>query len=386
MPGRSRSGKGSGRCGSSTRTTIAPRSASIRPTSGVAHAVPSTTTWAPVSEVPLTSGTESAGAGVVRTAAAGSNHAAASASTASDGEPGEVRQRPVRARDRRADRQRHVGERRPRGRRAGVDPAVRSAEQRCRSGPARRPGGCAPTGRHPAEPRAEAVGRAGRRAPRPRVGRWRRRSSRCTRPRSRAREPGRPLLEERGDALGAVVGGRDQQVEVGLEAQRVGEREVAPALHRVARGGLRARRAGGELSRRGSRRARPGRRSAPRARCAPAPSASTASPTTSIRSASATPPARVSRCVPPQHGSSPRTDFGERHRRVGSDDAQVGREEQLGAGAHRRTVPHRDRRRRERGQQRRRVAQARGGRDPRLAVPRRRRARAGAAARAADRR
>ena len=56
-----------------------------------------------------------------------------------------------------------------------------------------------------------------------------------------AGEARRSLLEEGGDALGAVVGGRDQEVEVGLEPQRVGEGEVAAALHRVARGRLRTR-------------------------------------------------------------------------------------------------------------------------------------------------
>ncbi len=62
-------------------------------------------------------------------------------------------------------------------------------------------------------------------------------------------------------------------------------------------------------------------------------------------------------------------DLGERHRRVGSDDAQVGGEQQLRAGADRGTVPHRDRRRGEGGEERRGVAQAGGGRNPWLLGP-----------------
>ena len=73
------------------------------------------------------------------------------------------------------------------------------------------------------------------------------------------------------------------------------------------------------------------------------------------------------------------TDLGERHRRRGSDDAEIGREQQLRAGADRRAVPHRDRRRGERRQHRRRIAQARGRRRRAARACRRRRARGRAA-------
>ena len=42
------------------------------------------------------------------------------------------------------------------------------------------------------------------------------------------------LLEERGDPLGPVGSGGQQQVEVGLEAQAVGQRDVEPTLHCIA--------------------------------------------------------------------------------------------------------------------------------------------------------
>ena len=106
-----------------------------------------------------------------------------------------------------------------------------------------------PGGRHPPAPRRVPVAR-GDPASATSAATGDRDTGTATRSRpSFAGEPRRPLLEEGGDALGAVGGGRDQEVEVGFEPERVGEGEVAPTLHRVARRCLRAGRTARELRR-----------------------------------------------------------------------------------------------------------------------------------------
>ena len=143
-------------------------------------------------------------------------------------------------------------------------------------------------------------------------------------------------------------------------AEPVGHREVAAAVDGFTRCRLRAWRAVPRARSASSRRVAERVVGTHRdARCARAWPASTASPTTSMRSASATPPARVSRCVPPQHGSSPAPTSGNAIVACSPDHADVGRQQQLRARADRRAVPHRDRGCRERGEQRRRIAQAR---------------------------
>ena len=352
----SRSGNGSGRRGVLDLHHRARRAGAARgPTSGVAHAVPSTTTVAPATDGGRATRERGSGAaGAARTADRG-QQPRRGLGVDRVGRRARASVGPRRAGGRgRAEGHGHVDERRPRGRRARVHPAVGGAQQRR----GRRPGG-----RPPAAPRQEVgAGTAPRRARRGpeavgEVGELATRRGATPEPARRAAlqahragEARGSLLEERGDALGAVVGRRDQQVEVGLEAQRVGEREVAAALHRVAGRRLRARRALRRAARRARRRTRTGS------------SSSTASPRRAervgvdrrrrpraCRSASDDARrARVSRCVPPQHGSSPAPTSGNAIVASGPMIRRSAASSELGAGADRRTVPHRDRRRRER--------------------------------------
>ena len=64
---------------------------------------------------------------------------------------------------------------------------------------------------------------------------------------SAAREMGRALGAERGEALGGVVGGEQLGHGLALEVDGVGEREERAALHEVFGGAVRERRTGGEL-------------------------------------------------------------------------------------------------------------------------------------------
>ena len=242
-----------------------------RPTSGVAHAVPSSDHRC----APAIDGSAQLGhagrarAGRRRTAAAGSIHAAASASIAcrwqrirrayaatgapsavtmsmndaqAVGGPGCTQPSAVRS---------SGGAHRPR------DAAPRRAHREVGAGPG--------LDRECVQPETR---RERRRARGARARRRRRARSRSLIMASSAGEARRSLLEERGDAFGAIVGGGDQEVEVGLEPQRVGEGEVAAALHRVAGRRLRTRRAVRQLRRRAPRRGHRDRRRAPPARCA----------------------------------------------------------------------------------------------------------------------
>ena len=282
----SRNGNGSGRPGWATRTTCAPSSASARPVRGAAHVEPSTTTRAPSS----TRRADRATAPAVQPRA----QFAPPPPGASRHPP---RHRPLRPelREVTAQRPHHRLEVGPGRRRARVHPAVGGAQQTAgaAAGRPRRPAGRSngmPSASHSSPAARRATATPGSRltmALIPPSNSGARFSKKAAMPSARSRvvESNR-FRSDSSRCPSAIVRSRPR-----------GGRPRVPPLARVAR------------RPRAARRASPRRTSASSARNAmplrSSWSASIASPITSMRNASATPPARVSRCVPPQHGSSP---------------------------------------------------------------------------------
>ena len=264
-------------------------------------------------------------------------------------------------RRRRAERDRHVGEGLPCGGRPRVHPTVGRPRQE--SGPGQADGQAA----------AESAGpfhgdrrRAAARSSSPRRATRRRRAASGDGHAARARDPTPQRASQHRSAHSPVKRGGRLSKNAAMPSARSAVVESrrfrsdssrspsasvrsTPALHRVARRLLRA--------------GRTQRRAAPRvsAPSAPGSATQTASPLAFEHG-------RVDGVADDQHAQRQRRPTGsagqalgaaparqlacshlrEGHRRVGTDDAEVGREQELGAGPDRRTVPHRHGRSRER--------------------------------------